>query len=86
MNRKRKNYSREYNTGNRCRLSKKKTKNRKKKKRAYEFLEKTNEKSAEQPTLIIKEKEIVMVKCSYCGALMESTVTRCPNCGAPRRR
>lgn len=30
-------------------------------------------------------KEIVMVKCEYCGALMPQTATFCPNCGAKRR-
>lgn len=35
---------------------------------------------------VIHEKEIlrevVMIPCKYCGALMEQTVTVCPNCGA----
>jgi hypothetical protein len=30
-------------------------------------------------------KEIVMVKCEYCGSLMPQTATFCPNCGARRR-
>lgn len=30
-------------------------------------------------------KEVVMIKCSYCGALMPQTATFCPNCGAKRR-
>lgn len=30
-------------------------------------------------------KEIVMVKCDYCGALMPQTATFCPNCGGARR-
>jgi len=30
-------------------------------------------------------KEIVMIKCDYCGALMPQTATFCPNCGAKRR-
>lgn len=30
-------------------------------------------------------KEVVMVKCEYCGALMPQTATFCPNCGARRR-
>lgn len=60
-----------------------------KKKRAYKLLEEEKEKSAAPSTVIIREKEIVtevMVNCSYCGALMKSVSTRCPNCGAPRRR
>jgi hypothetical protein len=30
-------------------------------------------------------KEIVKVKCPYCGALIDSRLTNCPYCGAPRR-
>ena len=59
-----------------------------KKKRAYKLLEEEKEKSAVPSTIVIKEKEIVtevMVNCLYCGALMKSVVTRCPNCRAPRR-
>jgi len=37
---------------------------------------------------VISEKEIVrevvMIPCKYCGALMEQTLTVCPNCGARR--
>jgi hypothetical protein len=37
---------------------------------------------------VIKEKEIirevVMIPCKYCGALMAQTETVCPNCGAKR--
>ena len=37
---------------------------------------------------VIKEKEIirevVMIPCKYCGALMPQTATVCPNCGARR--
>ncbi|MFZ0890959.1 MAG: zinc ribbon domain-containing protein [Thermoplasmata archaeon] len=29
-------------------------------------------------------KETVKVNCRYCGALIDSTAERCPNCGAPR--
>ena len=29
-------------------------------------------------------KEVVKVKCRYCGALIDSTVQTCPICGAPR--
>jgi len=30
-------------------------------------------------------KEIVMIKCDYCDALMPQTATFCPNCGARRK-
>jgi ribosomal protein L40E len=30
-------------------------------------------------------KEIVMIKCDYCDALMPQTATFCPNCGAKRK-
>ncbi len=30
-------------------------------------------------------KEVVKVNCRYCGALIDSTVEKCPFCGAPRR-
>jgi hypothetical protein len=37
---------------------------------------------------VIKEKEVirevVMIPCKYCGALMPQTDTACPNCGAKR--
>ncbi len=37
---------------------------------------------------VVSEKEIVrevvMIPCKYCGALMEQTVTVCPNCGGRR--
>jgi hypothetical protein len=37
---------------------------------------------------VIREKEIirevVMIPCKYCGALMPQTETACPNCGAKR--
>ena len=37
---------------------------------------------------VIKEKEIirevVMIPCKYCGALMQQTETVCPNCGGKR--
>ena len=33
----------------------------------------------------VKEKEIAMVPCEYCGSLMPETATSCPNCGAPRK-
>ena len=40
------------------------------------------------PTTIIKEREvireIVMLPCKYCGALMPQTSVFCPHCGARR--
>jgi ribosomal protein L40E len=37
---------------------------------------------------VVKEttvvKEVVMIPCRYCGALMPQTSTFCPNCGAKR--
>ncbi len=38
-------------------------------------------------TQMVKEtvKEIVMVPCAYCKALMPQTLTACPTCGANRR-
>ena len=33
----------------------------------------------------VKEKEVVMVPCEYCGSLMPETATSCPNCGAARK-
>jgi hypothetical protein len=33
----------------------------------------------------VKEKEVVMVPCEYCGSMMPETATSCPNCGAPRK-
>ncbi len=29
-------------------------------------------------------KEVVKVKCQYCGVLIDTTLSKCPNCGAPR--
>jgi hypothetical protein len=44
--------------------------------------------SAPSASPVIKEKEIlrevVMIPCKYCGALMPQTETVCPNCGAKR--
>jgi len=38
---------------------------------------------------VIKEKEVirevVMIPCPYCGALMPQTAIKCPHCGAPRK-
>lgn len=36
------------------------------------------------PVQQIVIKEVVKVNCRYCGALIDSTVTTCPVCGAPR--
>ncbi len=36
------------------------------------------------PVQQIVIKEVVKVKCKYCGALIDSTVLTCPICGAPR--
>lgn len=32
--------------------------------------------------VIIKEREIVKVRCLYCGILADVTLNKCPNCGA----
>jgi len=39
------------------------------------------------PQREVKEtiKGIAKVKCPYCGMLVESTLSECPNCGAPVR-
>jgi hypothetical protein len=34
-------------------------------------------------TVVIKEREIVKIRCSYCGNLYEITENKCPTCGAP---
>ena len=36
------------------------------------------------PVQQIVIKEVVKVKCHYCGALIDSTAEKCPFCGAPR--
>jgi hypothetical protein len=36
------------------------------------------------PVQQIVIKEVVKVKCRYCGALIDSTAEICPICGAPR--
>ncbi len=38
----------------------------------------------EPPVQQIVVKEVVKVKCAYCGALIDSTAQTCPECGAPR--
>jgi hypothetical protein len=37
------------------------------------------------PVQQIVIKEVAKVKCQYCGALIDTTVDKCPYCGAPRR-
>ena len=32
---------------------------------------------------VIKEREIVKIKCPYCGALIDQGLDKCPHCGAP---
>jgi hypothetical protein len=46
---------------------------------------------AQQPVQIVyKEKEtireIVKVRCEYCGTLIDVTSLKCPSCGAPLKR
>jgi hypothetical protein len=36
------------------------------------------------PVQQIVIREVVKVKCRYCGALIDSTAQKCPFCGAPR--
>jgi len=36
------------------------------------------------PVQQIVIKEVAKVRCSFCGAMMDSTATVCPRCGAPR--
>jgi len=40
-------------------------------------------KQAQVQQIVIKE--VAKVNCRYCGALIDTTVDRCPYCGAPRR-
>ena len=42
------------------------------------------QKKIETPREVIV-KEIVMVPCQYCGGLMLTTATQCPNCKSPRK-
>lgn len=60
-----------------------------KKKRAYELLREDYKGPAEHHPIIIKEivkeREVVLVNCQYCGSLMQSTVVQCPHCGARRK-
>lgn len=47
-------------------------------------------KGTDKASKIVKEreiivKEIVMIPCQYCGALMPQTSVFCPNCGAKRK-
>jgi hypothetical protein len=41
---------------------------------------------AAQPVIREKEviREVVLIPCKYCGALMDQNATVCPNCGAKR--
>ena len=59
------------------------------KQRAYDLLREGNRGSAaHQPVIVrevIKEREVVVVNCRYCGSLMESTILQCPHCGARRQ-
>lgn len=41
-------------------------------------------KPAAMPTAV-KEKEVIMIPCEYCGSLMPQTATSCSNCGATRK-
>ena len=34
---------------------------------------------------VVKEKEVAMIPCEYCGSMMPETATSCPTCKAPRR-
>jgi len=60
-----------------------------KKKRAYELLRESSTGPAEHHPIvikeIIKEREVALVNCRYCGSQMESTVVQCPHCGARRK-
>ena len=47
---------------------------------AHERAEKKKE--AEGKTVIIKEREIVKIRCRHCGFLFEEKLNKCPNCGA----
>lgn len=38
----------------------------------------------DQPTPQVVLRETVKVPCRFCGTLIDSTVTNCPKCGAPR--
>jgi hypothetical protein len=40
--------------------------------------------SQQPPIQQVVVREVVKVKCRYCGALIDSTVETCPICGAPR--
>ena len=40
--------------------------------------------NSQPPVQQIVVKEVVKVKCRYCGALIDSTAQTCPICGAPR--
>lgn len=40
----------------------------------------------ERKEIIIKEREVVVIPCPYCGTLVKITEQRCPNCGAYIKR
>jgi hypothetical protein len=40
---------------------------------------------APPPNTTVIVREVVKVRCSFCGNLMEVTEARCPTCGAPQR-
>jgi rubrerythrin len=55
---------------------------------AYKLLEEIDRPKVAAP-IIIKEvvKEgVEMVNCLYCQSVMPTTSTKCPHCGAPRKK
>lgn len=59
-----------------------------KKKRAYELLNENKKPAEHHPIVVrevIKEREVALVNCTYCGSQMESTALQCPHCGARRK-
>lgn len=36
----------------------------------------------EEKEIIIKEREVVVIPCPYCGTLVKITEQKCPHCGA----
>lgn len=57
-----------------------------KRERAFQALREAPD-STKRNVVVEREivKEVVMVPCSYCGGLLNSTENKCPYCGAPRR-
>ncbi len=43
--------------------------------------------SGDSSPVVLREvvREVVKVRCSYCGNLMDASAARCPMCGAPQR-